>query len=389
MFRKMPFILAFILIFSVLLDKFIPVEIKQALYAMSLSIKSLIIFLLPVIIFGLLFRSAVTLSRNASWVIGLILAGVCGSNFMATFLSHYVGAWIYHFDHSIALPQGAGTLQPLWSWELPRLIANDKAMFSGIVFGILISLLNQAIAHKVSEKLERVVGWILNAFTWLIPVFVLGFVAKLQFDGVVMTIVQDYALIFAVVALSQSGYILFAYFLLNNGAVGPFLASIKNMVPAAISGFSAMSSAAAMPLTLMGVEHNTRNKDLAKSVVPATVNIHLIGDCFAIPIFAYAVLKTYGVAEPTLADYLIFAFYFVLAKFSVAAIPGGGIIVMLPILESYLGFTADMMSLITALYILFDPVITAANVMGNGAFAKMIDGIMAFLKPSLIYESRP
>jgi Na+/H+-dicarboxylate symporter len=46
---------------------------------------------------------------------------------------------------------------------------------------------------------------------------------------------------------------------------------------------------------------------------------------------------------------------------------------MLPILEHYLGFTGEMMSLITALYILFDPVITSANVLGNGAFAKMMD----------------
>ncbi len=42
---------------------------------------------------------------------------------------------------------------------------------------------------------------------------------------------------------------------------------------------------------------------------------------------------------------------------------------MIPILESHLGFNGEMISLITALYILFDPVITAANVMGNGAFA--------------------
>ncbi len=32
-----------------------------------------------------------------------------------------------------------------------------------------------------------------------------------------------------------------------------------------------------------------------------------------------------------------------------------------------------MLSLITALYILFDPFITSANVLGNGAFARIID----------------
>ena len=49
---------------------------------------------------------------------------------------------------------------------------------------------------------------------------------------------------------------------------------------------------------------------------------------------------------------------------------------MLPVLESYLGFNAEMLSLITAVYILFDPVITCANVLGNGVFAKVIDKLM-------------
>ncbi|WP_253305916.1 cation:dicarboxylate symporter family transporter [unidentified bacterial endosymbiont] len=119
-----------------------------------------------------------------------------------------------------------------------------------------------------------------------------------------------------------------------------------------------------------GTELNLNNKEIAGAVIPATVNIHLVGDCFAIPLFAYAVLKSFGMDEPSLLNYLIFSFYFVLAKFSVSAIPGGGIIVMLPILEKYLGFNTEMMSLITALYILFDPVITAANVLGNGGGLK-------------------
>jgi Na+/H+-dicarboxylate symporter len=85
-------------------------------------------------------------------------------------------------------------------------------------------------------------------------------------------------------------------------------------------------------------------------------------------------------AEPSFFVYGVFALYFVLAKFSVAAIPGGGILVMLPILEKYLGFNAEMMSLITALYILFDPVITCANVMGNGAFSMILGNKYFLLK---------
>ena len=57
-----------------------------------------------------------------------------------------------------------------------------------------------------------------------------------------------------------------------------------------------------------------------------------------------------------------------IAKFAIAAVPGGGILVMLPVLEKYLGFNSDMPSLITALYILFDIFFTMANVLSNGDF---------------------
>jgi Na+/H+-dicarboxylate symporter len=147
------------------------------------------------------------------------------------------------------------------------------------------------------------------------------------------------------------------------------------MAPALMGGAGTMSSAATMPLTLIGVEKNAKHPTLARSVIPMSVNNHLIGDCFAIPIFAFALLKNYGLAQPTFEVYFIFALFFVLAKFSVAAVPGGGILVMLPILQQYLGFTPPMLSLITALYVLFDPVITSANVMGNGAFALITSGL--------------
>jgi Na+/H+-dicarboxylate symporter len=227
--------------------------------------------------------------------------------------------------------------------------------------------------------MERIISLILKGIVYLIPLFVAGFVVELQEDGVISTIAKDYTVIFAVIAMAQGTYLLLAYFLINKANFQQFINSLKNMLPAAISGFSTMSSAASMPLMIIGAENNSKNKDLANAVIPATVNIHLVGDCFATPIFAYAILKSYGLAEPSLWQYLIFVFYFVLAKFSVAAIPGGGILVMLPILEEHLGFNSHMLSLITALYILFDPVITCANVLGNGAFAQMMDRLVTWL----------
>ncbi|MBS0286798.1 MAG: dicarboxylate/amino acid:cation symporter [Proteobacteria bacterium] len=388
MFRKMPFILVALILLICFLGNTLPLEAKAFLYSISLSIKSIIITLLPFIIFGLLFKVMATLTRQASKLIFLILAGVCCSNFISTFLSHYVGVWVYHFDLSVIVPENNTALEALWTFSLPKVIPNNIAMFSGLALGFIASYFKPSLSKEIAAKMDTVINHTLRIFTYFIPMFVAGFVIKLEHEGVMLMLIKDYALIFTMIALAQFSYISFIYFIAHTKNCS-LLQSIKNMLPAAITGFSTMSSAAAMPLTILGSQKNANHPDIAPSVIPATVNVHLIGDCFAIPILAYAILKSFDVPEPTLINYLIFAFYFVLAKFSVAAVPGGGIMVMLPVLETYLGFNSQMLSLITAMYILFDPVITSANVLGNGGFALIIDKIQGRLFSPKVNTSLP
>ncbi len=376
----MPFILLTVILLVVLLERFIPVALLSFFYALSLTIKSVIIFLLPAVIFMLLFKTTAGLSGKATKIIFLLLLGICCSNFISTLISYVIGSGIYHLDLSINLPKDSIGLAPAWAFSLPKLIGNDIAMFSGLILGITLSLAKPKWAETISAGFDKYIGLALKFILCLIPLFIIGFMGKLIHDKVIESILYDYALIFLLVALAQYGYIFFIYLLANGFKFIPFVTSIKNMIPAAIAGFGSMSSAAALPLTLIGAEKNTNQSPLTRLVIPTTVNIHLIGDCFAIPIFAFAIMKSFGVTDPSFLSYLSFAFYFVLAKFSVAAIPGGGIIVMLPILESQLGFTAEMASLITALYILFDPIITTANICGNGAFAMLINKIASLKK---------
>lgn len=373
MFRYMPFILIGVIVFAGVLGPMMPVAAQSGLYAISLSLKAVIVFVLPLIIFALLFKTAVQLAKKATRTIFLILAGVCCSNFLSTWISYSVGKVAYRFDLSMALPGEHNALLASWSFSLPKWIGNDHAMFAGLILGVLLAFFAPQVANKFSTLMEKIVGRILKGILWAIPLFILGFVVKLSHEGILVQLIRDYAWILGVVAGAVFSYIALLYFAANGFRIRGSVSCMKNLLPAALAGFGSMSSAAAMPLTILGAEKNARNPDLARSVIPATVNIHLIGDCFAIPIFAFAVLKNFGVAEPTLFVYLQFALYFVLAKFSVAAVPGGGILVMLPILESGLGFDPGMLSLITALYILFDPVITCANVLGNGAFALVMD----------------
>ncbi|MCF8494526.1 MAG: cation:dicarboxylase symporter family transporter [Rickettsiaceae bacterium] len=373
MFHQMPALLALLIFIIIAFGGYIPLQLAEILFGVSLTIKSIIIFLLPVIIFSLLYKAAANLAKDASRIILVILGGVIISNFLTTSLSQVIGIIIYGFDLSLAIPNENDALKGHILFALPNLIPNHYAMFSGIIMGILSARIIPKKTENICLLLEAMTTKLLKIITFMIPLFVTGFVVKLQYDGVITQILKNYTMIFMIIAFRQFGYVTFVYFVLEKFNISSSVISIKNMLPAALSGFSTMSSAASMPLTIIGTEKNAQNKDLVHTVIPATVNIHLVGDCIAIPCFAYAILKNYNLPQPDITTYIIFTFYFVLAKFSVAAIPGGGILVMLPILDKYLGFNTEMLSLITALYILFDPFITSANVLGNGAFARIID----------------
>jgi Na+/H+-dicarboxylate symporter len=369
----MPVLLLLLVIIINFLGPFISLEVKQFLYALSLSIKAILVFSLPFIIFGLLFKTIVDLSQKASKIIGLIFLGVVASSFIALFVSNIVGIYIYNFDISLIIPPPSLELKAMWELRIPTLLSNSFAMLLAIALGFMASRLSPHRAERWAVIIAYYISLILKIFTYIIPVFIAGFIIKLQHDGIVTEIIKNYTLIFMVIACAQFLYISSLYYIINKFNISAFLKALKNMLPAAIAGFSTMSSAAAMPLTIIGAENNADNKELAASIIPATVNIHLVGDCFATPIFAFAILKSFAFAEPTILACLIFALYFIIAKFSIAAVPGGGIIVMLPILEAHFNFNPEMLSLITALYILFDPMITCANVLGNGAFAQFID----------------
>lgn len=356
-----------------LLCPFLSMEIKQFLYSLSLSIKDIIIAFLPLMILCLLVKASLDLVAGATKIVVVVVAMVCCSNFLATLASHYYANMIYIFDFSIATPQSGSSLAPLWNFPIPKLLSNDVAMILGVLLGVGCTKLCAIHRAQVTKILNSITNAIFGAIGSIIPVFILGFVIKMGHDGIISTIVRDYSLIFIMIVVAQATYIMSLYFILSGCNVKSFVSMVSNMLPAAISAFTTMSSAVSLPVTIVCSENNIKNKELARCILPVAINIHMLGDCLAIPMLAYAVLKSFGMPEPTLYQHVIFTIYFVLAKFSASAVPAGSIMVMLPVLSAHLGFNAEMISLITALYILFDPIATCANVIGNGAFVKACD----------------
>jgi len=370
---KILFVMGSIIASALLLGDFIPVEIKSFFYGLSLTIKSALVFILPLVIFSFLFNSLISLRSGAAKFILLLLGMVFISNSMAIMFGYTIA---YNVIPNIDLNIGADTfgsiekLTPSYEFLFPKIISNEPAIISAIITGLYYSVNVNNKVTNFAEKLNRFAVFVLRrCFLPILPLFIFGFVLKLQHEEILGLILTKYFSIFLVIVCSQLLYTLIIFAIAAKFSVKKMFQYLVTVLPSTIAAFTTISSAATMPITIMCAEKNLNNAKMARTIIPATANIHTLGSAFGVTILSLGTLAAFDMPLPGLEQFALFGIFYAMAKFAVAGIPGGVIIVVSPLLETYLGFTPDMVGLITALYILFDPFGTATNVTCNGAFA--------------------
>lgn len=376
-----PLIFFGALVITLIVGPFLPLYFKSLFYACSLLIKDLLIFSLPFVIFCLIFGSISALGSKAIKYIAIIIPLICTSNFINTMLSYIVSGVAINagiLGSSMVASNSVSDLTPLFSLNIHNVLSNNIALIGGLISGLIIGIFKKGLAESICGYFDKFTKVFFKVLFPLMPIFISGTALKLQHDGILVEICQKYLPVLLVFVISAVGWILLQFFILAKFNISQFSFYIRNLIPACITAFGSMSSAAALPLSISAAEKNlSNNKGNASIIAPSSVNIHLVGDCLFIPMVALSVLTSFGAPFPSIMGYLSFALGFVLAKFSVAAVPGGGVLVMLPIMQEYLHMSPEMLGIVTALYILFDPIITTGNVLGNGALAIIFDNITA------------
>ncbi len=347
------------------------------IYTASYLIKDLLMLALPVIIISYLLAALVSFEKQAPLLIMAILALVIISNAASVLTAYGVAQFTFPLlkgmtAHSLVTTQEA--IHPIWMLGIPPILSPDRALLIGITIGLITNLIpSQALGQFVKKWSFRLrdgtTRGLKRGFIPFLPIYVLGFVLKLDRDGSLGILVQNYGRVFVLSCFLIIAYIALLYAMAARFKGSVWLNFIREMVPAGLTGFSTMSSAATMPVTLAATEKNLQDRSYADFVIPTTVNIHLIGDGLNIALTSLALLVMAGQPLPGMHDYLYFTLYYCLAKFSCAGVPGGGVLVILPVAQTYLGLNPEMTSLLATIYILQDPILTSANVMGNGAFA--------------------
>lgn len=383
--KKLPVQLIISIVSALCLGQLFPLFYISLFYSISSALIEILISILPLMVFSFIFRALIETKSNSLLLLLTIFIGVTASNCLSLLIAYFFGLNflpMIGLTHSPeAITKFTSEVSTLFTFKIPSFIGTEIAMFLGMVLGVLLSFVSHE--NTVKQKIERLsknlnhaIALFLNKiFTPLLPLYVFGFCLKLSYDGALTHLFQSFGKVFILSMVLVFLYLYLLYFIGSGFNLQKTASNVKMMSPAGLIGFSTMSSAATMPMTLLCTEKMTKDRHYTDLIIPSTANIHMLGDNLTIVMTAMALLSIFGHSWPDLLSFLPFVMACSIAKLSCVGVPGASVLVVLPVLQSYLGFTPEMTTVLTTIYILQDSFGTAANVMGNGSFALIIQSL--------------
>ena len=383
--RSTPFQLLLCILAASLFGELLPLSWVRGAYTLSLFFIDCVLFILPVMIFSYMFNALIAVDEKGPVLVFSLIGLICLSNATALCFAYGVGSIVIpHLAVHVTLDGMASTIEPYFRMPLKHGLRSDFVALAAFVLSFICVKTRSTIQFSnnfisLVHKLQTFISVFLKkAFLPLLPLYVLGFMLKMEAQGSLTFLYTKYLPVFALNVGVSLVYVLILYKVISVW-YPPMKTLIFNMLPAGITGFSTMSGAVTMPVTLECTTKNANNPTLAQMVIPTTSNMHMLGDDITITLTALTLLMVSGVPIPSFIDFIPYIIGFCIAKLACVGIAGASLLVVLPVLKEHLGFSSEMVSLITTLYVLHDPFGTFHNVMGNGAFALAVEKIFTKL----------
>lgn len=382
--RSLPLQLIGIIAAVLMFGHYLPLMLTRGIYTFSLCFKELLSFLLPFIIFAFVTTGILSFKKKAPIILALLLSLVSLSNgFVALFVYGVLSLVLPNLNTTLCPNQisTSSPLTPLFELKIPSLLGAEKVLLLAIIVGLIFSFIrSQRMEQGLSMLKKGIELFFSKFFIPLLPCYILGFLLKIQYDGIFIKLFQHYSMAFFLIVSLQIAYLAWFYWLAEGFSLVRTKKSLNTALPSYVTAFSTMSSTATLPVSIPAAEKNTGNTALSHIAMPIMANIHLLGDAIGTPILTLVSMSVFLHHTPHFSEYVVFVFYFCIAMFAASGIPGGGIIVMIPVLKSLLGFTPEMISVVMTLYLLMDCFGTAANVMGDGALIIVLNKMLKRLK---------
>ena len=370
---QLPIQILLMLVSSVMFTPFLSKDAIGIFYSISCLFKDALMVILPLITFTYMFASMLKFAKSAPKLLFTILVTVIVSNVFSFALPYGLAQLLIPF---LDLGQGLDlapineTIQCLIQLPIPSFWTPKNGMVMGLVLGIFLNFFSYPLVLKATQSLKDHVSYVLNQFFIpLIPVFVFGFFSKLQYEGSVNVLFQGYGKVLLIVLPIYFSYLFLGFLVVNRFHFIKTYQHIKESIAAFVTAFSTMSSLATMPLMLKVAQKHTGQEEFSEFIIPSVINIHMMGDGIMFSTMIVSLFYLFHTPLPTFGAFLMFLYYYLLARFSTAGVPGGTTLILMPLTISYLGFTNEMASVFLTLGIVLDSFCTMGNVAGNILYA--------------------
>ncbi len=355
---------------------YLSLHTHQALYTISVFIKDLLVWMLPVTVGLFIAHTICSFQKSAPLFVAAIILFEAISNLSSVWYAFGAGHIAIDFLPTISLPSAHIEFDALWRLPLtkPQWWSADKGTLLGLLLGFFaLWSKNSGLKQAIERGKDRAQWMLTKIFSRLIPLFVLGFVARMYQTQMLHHVFTHYGTLLVWLVFYLSVYIAFLIWLGSDGSFKSFLKNLKHLLPAGGIAFTSGCSLSTMPWTIQGASKNLQHPDFAKAVIPATTNIQQIGDCIINTFLCFLIYTHFYGQSPDFLTWIYFSLVFVLARFATAAVLGGAIFIMIPIYENYLLFNPEMIAIILAFNVVLDPLVTSSNVVANGALCRVFE----------------
>jgi Na+/H+-dicarboxylate symporter len=382
------FQLVFVIILCLFCYNHIGMNVIRFFLTMSVFLQEALMLVLPFLVFSSVAFALSEFRRNEIYFVLLLMPIVFISNFFHVFLSGMLGFSLLSDIKTYDIITST-EIVPFFQFKLTSMGTMVIALVLGIVIGIYGSLYKNKYVDIVLCKIRGLVMLFMQKFFIpLLPVFVGGFFLKLFSENQMNGFIEANIYIFLKLLLILILYYTLWLCIAAKFKINRVLEIIKNIFPATLTAFVTMSSAIALPLSLAASEKNTKDKKLVGAVMPLTLSFHLIGDTLIVPIMCMTVLLAFNHVLPTAYNFAVFSLFFIANQFVGAGVPNATIMVLIPVLTQYWGYSDVMVAFAIAFYAIIEPVSTVGNVVANNLFIILIHRVKIRLEQVSIRYTR-
>lgn len=369
------------IVIGILIGLYLPKPIVRALTTFNGLFGNFLDFVIPLIILGFVAPGIGDLGDKAGKMLAITAGIAYGSTIISGLFAFFTSSNIL----TMFLTEGAlnlttvdpaeSILEPFFTVSMPPMFDVMTALLFAFILGVGIAVVKGNSIKNVMNEFQQIIAGLINSIIIpLLPIHICGIFASMAYTGKVFIILSVFSKVFVLIIIMHLIILLFQYTISGTMyGVNP-IKLLKNMVPAYFTAVGTQSSAATIPVTLEQTKKNGVSDDIADFVVPLCATIHLSGSTITLTTCSIAVMMLSGM-EISFAT--MFPFILMLGITMVAApgVPGGAVMAAIGLLESMLGFSQPMLTLMIALYLAQDSFGTACNITGDGAIAILVNKI--------------